>query len=90
LTHCITQAGFPDPHDPSNPPPEPKKTRTRESGLGFHRVRVGVALKPPWGDPCQSLVITALTFLCYINELGIHPDQVTQRSDIIIRHCVYC
>ena len=55
LTCCITQAGFPDPHNPSNPPPEPEKTRTRESGLGFHRVRVGVALKPPWGDPCQSL-----------------------------------
>jgi len=30
--------------------------------------------------------------LCCIDELGIHPNQVTQQlgSDIIIEHCVYC
>jgi len=55
LTHCITQVGFSDLHNPSNPPPEPEKTRTCESRLGFHWVRVGVTLKPPQGDPCQSL-----------------------------------
>jgi len=65
LTCCITQAGFPDPHNPSNLPPKPEKTRTCESGLGFHQVRVGVALKPPWGDPCQSLVESVLQMTCH-------------------------
>jgi len=47
-----TQVGFPDLTDLSNPDPEPKKTRTLETGSGFCRVGVGVTLKQPEGDPC--------------------------------------
>ena len=50
--------GFHDLIDPKWPWPKPEKTRTLENRSGFRRVRDGVTLKWPEGDPCQSLVQT--------------------------------